>query len=296
MLAGCGYLDGYKLDFGPATTTPGRDDAARKTFIDDLGYKVAVTPSPQRIVSLAPSITEILFSLELGAQIVGVTTYCNYPPATAAIDKVGDTLHPNLEKIISLRPDLVIMSTASQLEQLRVKLLQAGIPVFVVKAQSLEQTLHSIEAIGELVNRGAQAHALAEQLRARIEKIKAQVAGKPHPKIFFVVGADPLITAGKAAFITDLIELAGGQSISADVVAEWPAYSAETVVARAPDIILIPGADHGGALTLPASLQTTPAARNGHTYQIDGDLILRPGPRIVDGLEQMARLFHTEAQ
>ncbi|MEW6732194.1 MAG: cobalamin-binding protein [Acidobacteriota bacterium] len=276
--------------------------SAHRTVTDELGRTVTIVSEPKRIISLAPNITEILFALDLGPRIVGVTTYCNYPPQATTIDKVGDTLRPNLEQIIALHPDLVLISTASQLQQFLAKLTEAGIPIFVLKSPSVEATLHSIVTVGQLTNRETQAKALVNQLRGRLATIAEKVAGKPRPKVFFVVGTEPLITAGRDAFITDLINFAGGDSISADVAAEWPAYSAETVIARAPDIILVPGwhaneqaSDEKNGLKLPPGLEVTPAVRNGRTHTINPDLILRPGPRIVDGLAEMARLFHPEA-
>lgn len=265
---------------------------------DELGRTVAIKAEPQRIVSLAPNITEILFALGLGNKVVGVTSYCNYPAEAAAVTKVGDTLKPSLEVIVSLKPDLVMVSTASQLEQLFSKLEEAGIPVYVLKAQSLEAIIGSVERVGAVTNAQARAAELTRRMRARLEQVSRQIAGKPRPKVFFIVGTEPLITVGKDAYITDLIKMAGGDSITADVAAEWPAYSAETVIARAPDIIIIPGVQHSdnNAMQLPEGLRVTPAARANRVFSINGDQILRPGPRVIDALEEMAKLFHPEAK
>jgi iron complex transport system substrate-binding protein len=268
---------------------------------DEIGRQVKVVATPKRIVSLAPSITEILFALDLGKQVVGVTSYCNYPVEATKIAQVSDTLHPNLEMIISLKPDLVLISTASQLEQFMAKLAEVGIPVFVIKSQSVEGVLSSIELVGQVTNHKEQAKNLTGSLKKRLETVKEQTQGKTAPKVFFIVGTEPLITAGNGAFVTDLINLAGGKSISDDVTTEWPAYSIESVIARTPEIILSPGAHNFDAsdtqsakTALPKGLEVTPAVQNERTYQIDGDLILRPGPRIIDGLEQMTKLFHNK--
>jgi len=268
---------------------------------DEIGRQVKVTTTPTRIVSLAPSITEILFALDLGKQVVGVTSYCNYPIEATKIAQVSDTLHPNLEMIISLKPDLVLISTASQLEQFMAKLSEVGIPVFVIKSQSVEGVIKSIELVGQVTNHKEQAKNLTDSLKKRLETVKQETQGKTPPKVFFIVGTEPLITAGKPAFVTDLINLAGGKSISDDVTTEWPAYSIESVIARSPEIILSPGGHNFDAsdiksakAALPRGLEVTPAVQSEQTYQIDGDLILRPGPRIIDGLEQMAKLFHNK--
>jgi iron complex transport system substrate-binding protein len=274
----------------------GDSQISRRTVKDELGIEVSIKPDPQRIVSLAPNITEILFALGLGPRVVGVTSYCNYPEEAKRIAKVGDTLKPNLEQIISLRPDLVLISTASQLEQFRARLLEAGIPVFALKSNSMDEVFHSIETIGQVTNREEQSKSLVGSLEDRLQAIKSRVSGRPRPRVFFIVGTEPLITAGRGSFITDLIDLAGGESISADLPTEWPVYSAETAIAKAPDIIIFPGPEHGSDPkgTLPKGLNVTPAGRNSRAYHINDELVFRPGPRIIDGLEEMARLFHPE--
>lgn len=274
---------------------PEPEVSSYQTITDEIGRKVKVVKTPQRIISLAPSITEILFSLGLGSKVVGVTTYCNYPKEATTIAKVSDTLHPNLEMIISLKPDLVLVSTASQLEQFTAKLSEVGIPVFVIKSQSVIGVINSIELVGQVTSSVEQATKLTTSLKTRLEAVIQQNSGQVPPKVFFIVGTEPLITAGRNAFITDLINLAGGVSISADVESEWPAYSIESVIARKPDIILSPGSHtdtESAKEALPKGLEATPAVKKQQTYQIDGDLILRPGPRIIDGLEQMSKVFY----
>lgn len=270
-----------------------------QTIVDEIGRQVKIPKSPQRIISLAPSITEMLFALELGDKVVGVTSYCNYPQAATKIPKVSDTLHPNLEMIISLKPDLVLVTTASQLEQFTAKMSELGIAVFVIKSDSVKGVLGSIKLLGQITNKEQVAKDLIDSLNARLEKVKQQHLNQPaKPKVFFIVGTEPLITVGRKAFVTDLINLAGGQSISEDVETEWPAYSIETAISRAPEIILSPGShsteNEPSKLTLPKGLEVTPAARLGKIYKIDGDLLLRPGPRIIDGLEQITKLLYPE--
>ncbi|MBL8148865.1 MAG: ABC transporter substrate-binding protein [Blastocatellia bacterium] len=272
-------------------------EVLRQAVTDDLGRKVEVVRSVERIVSLAPSITETLFALGIGEKVVGVTSYCNYPSEAQSKTQVGDTLKPNIEQIISLKPDLVLITTASQLEQFTTKLSQAGIAVFVVKAQTVEDVFKSIASIGKLTGREQQAKAILDNMNSRIEAVKKKVEGKTKPKVFIVIGTEPLITAGRDSFITDLVKIAGGDSISADVASEWPIYSAETVIAKKPDVILLPIDAHGSEAErrrLPEGLHETPATKQGRTYTIDGELILRPGPRIVDGIEEMAELFYLQ--
>ena len=261
-----------------------------RPFTDEIDRRIVVTPRPERIISLAPSVTETLFALGLDERIVGVTLYCDYPPEAKLKQTVGDTMRPSIERIVALKPDLVIASTASQLEQFVRNLDQIGIPIYVSNPQNIDGVLSSIEKIGELTDSNDRARELTEKLRARIEAIETRVAGAARPKVFLVLGREPLITAGGSSFINDIIARAGGRSISANEKADYPQYSLETVVAQQPEVILV----QDGEGQLPDRLRQTPAARTGRVYHIEDGLLLRPGPRIVDGLEQMTAKIHPE--
>jgi iron complex transport system substrate-binding protein len=269
-----------------ATTSPG----GLREFTDEIGRSVRVRPNPERIVSLAPSVTETLYALGLGDRIVGVTSYCDYPPEAKSKESIGDTLRPSIERIVSLKPDLVLVSTASQLEQALSRLDELGIPAYVTSPGNLDSALKSIENIGELAGIRERALEVTAGLRRRIEAVSMRVAGRERPRVFFILGSEPLITAGGASFINDLIERGGGRSISADEKAEYPQFSLETAVARQPEVIFL----QAGEDDLPPRLKQTPAALAGHVYRLDDALLLRPGPRIVDGLEQMAEKIHLE--
>ncbi|MEW6131260.1 MAG: cobalamin-binding protein [Acidobacteriota bacterium] len=260
------------------------------TITDELGRTLHVVANPQRIVSLAPSVTETLFALGVDEKVVGVTSYCDYPQAAKSKVKVGDTLRPNLERIIALKPDLVIISTSSQLEVFVKLLEEAGIPVYVNNPRTLEETINSIQRLGEISGASAQGKELAETLRARIALVHSRIQADKPPKVFIMLGAEPLITAGGKSFINDLVTQAGGISISRDESADYPQYSLETVIARQPEVIFLQAGDE----KLPARLQKTPAARNGKVFHINDDLLLRPGPRIVDGLEDMAAKINSK--
>src|SRR6185436_4868000 len=164
---------------------------ATSAFTDELGRTVNVKANPQRIVSLAPSITETLFAIGLDSRIVGVTTYCDYPPEAKTKESIGDTLKPSLEKIIGLKPDLVIVSTASQLEQSVRRLDELGIPVYISNPRDLEGLLNSIERIGEIAGAPDRANELTRQLRSRIEAVRARVASRPQPRVFLILGSEP---------------------------------------------------------------------------------------------------------
>jgi cobalamin transport system substrate-binding protein len=257
---------------------------------DELGRTVNVPTNPERIVSLAPSVTETLFALGLGDRVVGVTSYCDYPPEATAKEKVGDTLRPSVEKIVALRADLVVASTASQLEQFIRKLDELDVPVYVSNPRRVGEVAQAIEHIGALTGTSERARELSDSLQKRLADIDARVRAAPRPRVLILLSTEPLITAGGTTFLNDLVERAGGRSISAAETAEYPQYSLETAVAARPEVIFLQAQD----ARLPDRLKETPAARTGRVFHVDDNLMLRPGPRIVEGLEQMAAAIHPE--
>jgi len=261
-----------------------------RTITDELGRSVAVSIRPQRIISLAPSVTEILYALGAADRIAGVTSYCDYPPEARQKPIVGDTLKPSVERIIALNADLVIISTASQIESIFQKLVEIGIPVYVSNPRNVAGVIDSINRIGELIDARDQANELIQQLRTRIANVQSRVSGLSRPAVFVILGTEPLITVGAGSFVTDLITRAGGRSISAEDSGDYPQYSIETVVARQPEVILL----QSGEERLTNRLRQTPAGLSNRVYHVDDDLLLRPGPRIVDGLEQVAAKLHQE--
>lgn len=264
---------------------------ANRTIVDELGRTVIVPTEPRRIVSLAPSLTEILFALGAGDRVAGVTSYCDYPPEARLKESVGDTLKPSVERIVALKADLVIVSTASQVEAFVQRLEELGIPVYVSNPRSLEGVLESIDKVGELIDAADNARQLTDRLRSRISSIESRASEQASRSVLVILGTEPLITAGAASFINDLVTRAGGRSISADVRGDYPQYSLETAVAKQPQVIFL----QAGGNVLPERLRETPAAAAGRVYRLDDDLLLRPGPRVVDGLEQMAARIHPEA-
>jgi iron complex transport system substrate-binding protein len=269
----------------------------RHSITDGLGRAVSIAPEPQRIISLAPNVTEILFALGLENRVAGVTSYCDFPEAAKAKEKVGDTLRPNLEKIISIKPDLVVVSTSSQLENLTRRLDQLAIPVYVTNPRSVREVAASIRSLGEVTGTSERAIVLAGEMEGRINAVERRVGALPRPRVLYVLQTGPLITAGRNTFINDLINMAGGKSISGEEAAEYPQFSREAVVARAPEVIVAPSS-HGVELVKEFDLRrdfaTTPAIRSNRIVWVTPDLVDRPGPRIVDGLEQLAKGLHPE--
>lgn len=289
LFAGCG-----------TTNAPAQKDAAagdRRSFNDGLGRAVSIRANPQRVISLAPNVTEILFALGLESRIVGVTSYCDFPEAAKAKEKVGDTLQPNLERIISLKPDLVVVSTSSQLENLTRRLDQLAIPVYVTNPRTVREVASSIRSLGEITGTLERAQRLAGEMESRIDAVERRVNSLARPRVLYVLQTGPLITAGRNTFINDLINIAGGKSISGDETNDYPQFSLETVVARAPEIIVAPWS-HGAELVKESDLRrdfaATPAIRSNRIVWVIPDLVDRPGPRIVEGLEQLAKGLHPQ--
>lgn len=274
---------------------PAADIAKTRSFTDELGREVKIAFPPQRIISLAPSVTETLFALGLGDRVVGVTSYCDFPEAAKTKTKIGDTLNPNAEQLIALKPDLVIITTASQLEKLSRQLGELNIAVYVTNPRSMREVVISIRKLGEATGASAEAVEVTRQMEARISEVEKRIGALPKPSVLYVLQTAPLITAGRNTFINDLILMAGGQSITGSESAEYPQLSRETAIARAPEVIVAP-ASHGTELVKEEDLRRdfaiTPALKTNRIVRVNPDWVDRPGPRIVDGLEQLAEGLH----
>lgn len=266
---------------------------------DMVGREVAVNRLPSRIVSLAPSLTEIVYALGAQDLLVGVTTFCDYPAEAAKKPKIGGMVNPSLEAILALRPDLVLATTEGNQESTVQEVARLGVPIYVVSPKSFPLVMESILRIGELTGREEAARHLVGGLERRRARVVEATRGRPKPSVLYLVWADPVIVPGRDTLITDLIRLAGGVSISADERIEWPRLSIEQVVAKAPEVIIT--ATHNVAHVDDALRRwreqkiLLPAFKSGRVHVIDGNLVHRPGPRIVDGLEALARAIHPEA-
>ena len=212
---------------------------AQRTFKDDLGRKILLPLIPTRIVSLAPNITEILYALQLGHRIVGITTFSDYPKEAVEKPKVGSYVHLNIEKIVALRPDLIIGTYGGNPKATVLRLEQLGFPVYVSRTKTIEDMLGMIAEIGTITNTRERADALVSQLRKRIKTVADRVQHVPRPLVFIELNAEPLMTAGGASFHNEVIALAGGRNLAADSLTRYPQYSLEDVIKKGPDVILI---------------------------------------------------------
>jgi iron complex transport system substrate-binding protein len=240
----------------------------------------------------------MLYAIGSGDVVVGVTPYCDYPPEARAKPKVGYT-HPNLESIVALQPDLVLAPSEFLRADMLHKLEQLKIPAFLLEAKTIEDVLSQIQTLGRMLGRSASADAVAAQMRERLTEIKTRAVILPHPRVLYVLNSDPLITVGPGSFIHQLIELAGGTNVASRANTAYPRLNMEEVIKADPELLVFPIGELEG---VPDSEQqlwqrwtTLSAVRHSRFYRIDSNLLNRPGPRIVQGLEALARIIHPEA-
>jgi iron complex transport system substrate-binding protein len=274
-----------------------QSDGPTRTLTDDAGRRVSLPANVNRVISLAPNLTEIVFAVGGGDRLVGRTSYCDYPPEAKSVAEVGDTLHPSLERIISLKPQVVLISTASQLEVFTQQLENQNIAVFVTDPHDLDGVFRTIEQIGEILGKTDQAATLIQSLRRRTNTVQDAVKQKPPVRVFYQLSAEPLYTAGRDSFVTDLMRRAGAISVTGDIPGAWPKFSSESALASKPEAIILPtgGSMGTGNSTVAEALRQSPAVQQGRVYKINDDHLVRPGPRAIDGLEEMARALHPDA-
>jgi iron complex transport system substrate-binding protein len=267
-----------------------------RMVVDGTGRQVALPAEVKRAVSLAASSTEIVFALGAGDRLVGVDRFSDFPPAAASIPRVGAEVDPNLERILALKPDVVFTATTANGASTVASLERLHVPVFVSRAYTVAEIWTDIEKIGDVLGRGPQARALTAQLRGRLDRVHARAAGQPPVPSAVVVWPQPLVVATRATFVSELLQAAGGQNVVAEEAAPFPAYSTERLAASAPAVIII--GSHATAtppLDSLRKLTAVPAVRDNRLYPVDGDLLFRPGPRIVDGAETLFDLLHPGA-
>jgi iron complex transport system substrate-binding protein len=311
-LGGCGSAPSAQLPAATAEapTSPARATAAAPasaasethTVVDSLGRSVSIAKTPRRIVSLAPSVTEILFAVGAGPQVVGDTKFCNYPAEAQALPKIGGFTAKTIsvEAIVDLTPDLVIAGTASQKPVVEA-LEKLNLTVLVLTPDSFESVYAGIEQIGAVTGHVEEAETVVAQMRRRVDAVTAKVAAVPadqRPAVFWEVFDEPLTTAGPNTFIGQMIQLAGATNIFEDAQENYPQVSAELVVERDPEVILGPTTQ--SAKLTPELVAQRPgwanltALRKQRFYLLDGDMTTRAGPRLADALEALAKKLYPE--
>jgi len=281
---------------------------AFQSLVDDHGYKTDLTAYPDKIISVAPSCTEILYAIGAGDKVVAVTDYDDYPYDFATLiaadnmTSVGDFTAPNLEVIYSLDPDLILASGGVQTESVDT-LRERGYKVLVLDPISVDGVLKNIELVGNATGKHAEATALVNDLTRRIDAVAEKVADAAKPKVYYEVYYETTSswTIGANAWQTELIEKAGGTNVFGDQQIDYYQYQVEALIDRNPDVIVLPAGGMGtgeqaslDAVKARSGWDTTNAVQNDRVYQINPNIIERAGPRVVDAIEQLAEFFHPE--
>ena len=272
--------------------------SATLTVNDEAGREVSFPFPPERIVSLAPNITEILYSLGLDEEIVGVSNHCNFPEKAKRKVRVGSYISLDFEKITSLNPDLIIATGAGNTREMVGRLGKLGFQTYVIFPKNFDDILQSIIHIGQVVNRVREARGITEGMKRKSQRVIELTKNLPRPKVFVQIGDAPIVTVGKGSFADDLLRLAGGENIAGKEKEVYPRFGMEEILKRSPEVIVIssmnPKGDYQKILQEWTRWKTIPAVKNGRIYLIDSDLLDRPSPRIIDGLEELARVLHPE--
>lgn len=293
-LCGCGRPPAEQAH----TRSP--DEAVVVMLTDAQGVAVTVEGRPKRIVSAAPTVTEILFALGAGERVVAVTDQCNYPPEASALDRIGGFWTPSTERVVAAQPDLVIGSRGNPPDFISA-LRGSGVPVFTIDPQTLEGIFSTIRHISLLIGEAEAGDALVSQMEGRLEAVAERIGAVPEgarPTAFMVLQVVPLWTAGAGTFQDDAMRAAGCRNIAADVDG-FGSYATESLLARDPDFLLLSTMDDDPErmkreVLATSGLRHLSAVRDDHVLVLDADPIMRPGPRIVEAVETMAAAFYPE--
>lgn len=263
---------------------------------DETGRTIEVPARIERIVSLAPNLTEIIYALGLEARLVGVTTLCDFPPQAQAKPKVGDVINPSLEKVLELKPNLVLGTTAGNRRETVEALERLGVPLYGIDPRSVRGILDSIRHVAELAGAPQAARDPTARLEARLAALEER-RSPSRPRVLFIIWLEPLVTIGRDTFLNDVLDRAGAQSATVDLEPSWPRLSLEEVIERDPDYLVLPHSDSLAASLARLSPQDPwrrlRAVEQNRIIWVD-DAVLRPGPRIVDTIEELARALHPE--
>ncbi len=265
-------------------------------YLDGLKRKVEIEAPPQSIVSLAPNITEILFALGMGEKIVGVTDYCDYPSEVETKPKIGGFTNTNLEKIVSLNPDLIIGTADGNPRHVVEKLDELGFTVYVTCPRTIGEVVEDIRKIALITRVEEEGERIAADFNKRLKNVekKSGIFRNIPPKVFIQLGMNPLVSASRGTFAHSLVETAGGKNILADSVIKYPLVNKEKIIIERPDIIVKVFMEKkcAGQEDIWTRLDDgIPAAAHDRIYSLNPDIILRPGPRLIDGLEKLSDIF-----
>ena len=272
--------------------------ASARMVTDATGEKITLPDRPLRVVSLAPSLTEIVFSLEKESSLKGVTRYSDFPEEARALPKVGSYIKPELERIVRLKPDLCLAVLDGNPPKVLQRLKRFGIPVFIVNPNGIDAILRSINQVGEALDAQEKALKITSKMQRRLDTIDKAVSQAAHrPKLFFQIGISPIVSVGKGTFLDEMIRRAGGDNVVTSKT-PYPRYSTEQVLTLAPEMIIITSMARDDIFDAVRrkweSWPTLPAVKNSAVHLVNSDILDRPTPRVVDGLLMLARLIQPQ--
>ncbi|HEX2569215.1 MAG TPA: cobalamin-binding protein [Polyangia bacterium] len=287
---------GFYGGLGACSRGAKRSTAGPRVVHDGLGRELRLPARVERVVSLAPSSTEILYAVGAGGKIVGVDRYSNYPAVARALPQVGADMDPSLERIVALRPDVVFTATTANTQGTVENLERLGIPVYVSRVLHLEDIYGDILGLGDAVGGAEEARRLVAELRGRVATLGARYKNAAPVRTLVIIWPEPLVVAGRASHIGDLIRAAGGVNLADDSPQAFPSYSLERMLVQAPEVLIVGGHSTGGPPPLGAleQLVTVPAVQKHRVHVVDGDVVFRPGPRVVEAIDLLGRLLHPE--
>ncbi|KUO51627.1 MAG: hypothetical protein APF76_13360 [Desulfitibacter sp. BRH_c19] len=282
LLSGCGS---NAIDVNTNTDS--------KIFKDVLGREVEILEPPQRVISLTPAVTEILFELELGDKVMGVTEYCTFPEEALSKPKMGGFEDPNIELVVDAEPDIVFVAAGIQTELIE-RLEELGITVFCLDAASVDQVIKNISMVGDIMGVPEITKSLTDEMQEKVDYIVDKVKDQEKPVVFFEVWDEPLMSAGPGTFIDSIINLAGGSNLAGDADTQFPQLSMEILFERDPDVYIANDFHKKGDIMTRPGYETLKAIKTERVYTLNDDLVTLPGPRIVLGLEEVAKIIHPE--
>ena len=265
-------------------------------FLDHTGRKIILSAYPQRVVSLAPSITEIIFALGRQHLLKGVTRFSDHPPDAKKLPKVGSYVHLDLERIVALKPDICIAIKDGNPKEIIGRLESLGIPVYVINPLNVAAVMKTIQDIGRLLGAGEKAHHLVQNMHLRLQRVESTVSKAAfRPRVFFQIGISPIVSVGTDTFIHELIVLAGGKNLAEGPV-PYPRFSREQVLGLSPEVLIITSMTRNAIFDKVKAewsrWNNMPAVRNRRIFMVDSNLFDRPTPRLIDGLELLVKLIH----
>jgi len=272
--------------------------AVARQVTDQLGRQVVLSDDPQRVVSLAPSITEIIFALGQEHRLKGVTRFSDFPSEAVNLPRVGSYVQLDLERIVALKPELCIAIKDGNPKEIVKRLESLGIPVYAVDPRDLNAVMETILEIGKLLDASKTAKTLVEDMQYRIQRVRFRAAkASHHPGVFFQIGVSPIVSVGTNTFIHELIVLAGGDNLTKGPI-PYPRFNREQVLSLAPEVFIITSMARGEVFERVklewSRWSEMPAIKNRRIFLVDSNLFDRPTPRLVDGLELLGRLIHPE--